>query len=152
MRNAMIMSARMCCTKQLVLPSWPSVPVSLISPLLILLCSAFLMDSTEKLLLVFKAVFQLILCQSQSLLQDWNSLQKWRQNNQCLVTWWWGRWWDSLHRREILFRTGMPALLLGIWLKMSPRICSASRSYHRAKHCKAAWGKEKQLIHLRKKE
>lgn len=38
--------------------------------------STFLMDSIEKFLLIFKAVFQLILCQSQSLLQDRNSLQK----------------------------------------------------------------------------
>lgn len=32
--------------------------------------SSFLLDGTEKFLLIFKAVFQLILCQSQSLLQN----------------------------------------------------------------------------------
>ena len=48
----------------------PTYTCSFIMPLLILFYLAFLLDSTEKPVLIFKAVFQLILCQSQSLLQD----------------------------------------------------------------------------------
>lgn len=43
---------------------------SLIKPLLMLFYLTLLLDNIEKPLLIFKAVFQLILCQSQSLLQD----------------------------------------------------------------------------------
>lgn len=43
---------------------------SFIMPLLIVFYLTFLLESTEKPVLIFKAVFQLILGQSQSLLQD----------------------------------------------------------------------------------
>ena len=48
----------------------PMYMCSFIMPLLILFYLTFLLDSSEKPVLIFKAVFQLILCQSQSLLQD----------------------------------------------------------------------------------
>lgn len=47
---------------------------SCLVPLLLLGCSTLRLDGTEKPLLIFKAVFELILCQSQSLLQDGHGL------------------------------------------------------------------------------
>lgn len=83
--------------------------------LLIFFCSNFLLDQIEKLLLIFQAVFQLILCQSQSLLQNWNSLQKRRTKSSVPG--------DLVVRMMVIisslifFKTVMPTLLPRGWLR-----------------------------------
>lgn len=99
------------------LPSRARTRVLLCCPLLTLPHLALLLDGTAELLLTFKAVFQLVLCQSQSLLQDGNSLQGGGQDNQRSLTW----TLMPLSAEQTRVRAGMPTLSPGSWFRHGPQ-------------------------------